>query len=431
MTTEKSHPAISKFDPEMAALIEKEQERQRLTLNLIASENFASPLVTDLEGCIFTNKNVEGYPNQRLVAGCEVADRVENLAIERLKQIFNCEHANVQSSTATVANISVMQALLNPGDTILSMNLNHGGHLSHGAGFHYSGKQYKAIHYGVDANSEIIDLEEVSRLANEHRPKLIICGGSSYPRLIDWAGFSAIAKSINAYLLADIAHNVGFIAANIIPSPVPFADVVTTSTHKTWRGPRGCGIILCRKELASKIDRAVFPGIQGAPKFDMIAARAVLFKESMTKEFKTYAIQTLSNAKALTEVFKEQGIRMVTDGTDTHLILLDIRKHIPSGKLAEDVLASVGLITNKNMIPFDSASPKLSSGIRLGSPFLTTRGMKEKEMHLVGNMVTRVLKNHDNPKILQQIKEQVIDLASKYPLFADEWLPQEVGQCVQ
>lgn len=415
---------LERFDPVMAKLLQQEEDRQRNTLGLIASENYASPLATFLEGSVFTNKNTEGYPGRRFVGGCEFADEVENLAIERLKQLFGCEHANLQAANATIGNISILHGLLKQGDTILSMSLSHGGHLSHGAAFHVSGKMFNVVQYGVSQETERIDLEEVKQLAQQHNPKMIICGASSYPQLIDYAGFAAIAKSVGAFLWVDCAHDVGLIAAGVIPSPVPHADVVSFSTQKTLRGPRGCGVILCRQALADKIDRAVFPNIQGGPKMDMIAARAVLFKECMSEEFKLYSKQVLLNAQALAQGCLSQGLRLITGGTDTHLIVADVTPLIPSGKEAEDVLNSVGIVTNKNMIPFDALPPNVSSGIRIGSPFLTTRGVKEAEMYEVGVLVGKVLQNHNQPEVLAEIRRQVAEIAEKYPLFAEEWLPR-------
>lgn len=414
---------FAQFDPEMAMLAQKEEERQRSTINIIASENFASPLSTYLEGGIWANKNTEGYPGKRYVAGCELADRVENLAIERLKELFQCEHANVQAMSATVGNVAIMNAVLKPGDTILSMELSHGGHLSHGASFHYSGKTFNAVHYGVNRETEQIDMDEVRKLALEHKPKMIICGTSSYPRLIDYAGFAEIAKSVEALFFVDLAHNVGLVAAGVIPSPVPYADIVSSSTHKTFRGPRGGGIILCKKELAGKIDRALFPGLQGAAKLDMIAARAVLFKECMTDEFKRYGKQVLRNAIALANGCLAEGMRLVAGGTDTHLVVVDVTNLIPTGKQAEEVLASIGIICNKNGIPFDSQPLTLASGIRIGSPFMTTRGMKEKEMFQVGVLVGQALRNYNDSRVLNNLRNEVQEMATKYPLFADEWLP--------
>ena len=424
MTRDDRADLLEPFDPEMAALTRQERERQLSTINLIASENFASPYASCLEGSIWANKNGEGYPGKRFVAGCELADRVEAIAIERAKALFGCEHANVQSMSATIGNVAILNALLKPGDLILSMELTHGGHLSHGATFHYSGKAFKAIHYGVDRATERIDMEQVRSLAREHRPKIIICGCSSYPRTIDYAAFGEIAKSVGAILLVDLAHNVGLVAAGVIPSPFPHADVVSTSTHKTFRGPRGGGLILCKQEFAAKIDRAVFPGLQGAPKLDMIAARAVLFKECMTPEFRRYGAQVVANAQALADGCRSQQLRLVAGGTDTHLVLVDVTSVIASGKQAESVLESVGIITNRNSIPFDAHPPNVSSGIRIGSPFLTTRGMKEPDLFRVGRLIGQVLEQHREYQVLESVAQELSVMAGKFSLFSPEWLPR-------
>jgi glycine hydroxymethyltransferase len=423
MTRDDRADLLECFDPEMAALTRQERERQLSTINLIASENFASPYAACLEGSIWANKNAEGYPGKRFVAGCELADRVEAIAIERAKMLFGCEHANVQAMSAPIGNVAVLNALLKPGDLILSMELTHGGHLSHGASFHYSGKAFKAIHYGVEPATERIDMEQVKSLAREHRPKMIICGCSSYPRTIDYAAFAEISKSVDAILLVDLAHNVGLVAAGVIPSPFPHADVVSTSTHKTLRGPRGGGLILCKKEFAAKIDRALFPGLQGAPKLDMIAARAVLFKECMAPEFKRYAAQVVANAQALADGCREQGLRLVAGGTDTHLVLVDVTGVVDSGKQAESVLESVGIITNRNGIPFDPLPPNVSSGIRLGSPFLTTRGMKQQDFRSVGLFIGRALKHRQDRHVLASAAQELLAMARKLPLFSAEWMP--------
>jgi glycine hydroxymethyltransferase len=423
MTRDDRADLLEPFDPEMAALTRQERERQLSTINLIASENFASPYASCLEGSIWANKNGEGYPGKRFVAGCELADRVEAIAIERAKMLFGCEHANVQSMSATIGNVAILNALLQPGDLILSMQLTHGGHLSHGAKFHYSGRAFRAIHYGVERGTERIDMAQVKSLALEHRPKLIICGCSSYPRTIDYAAFAAIAKSVDAILLVDLAHNVGLVAAGVIPTPFPHADVVSTSTHKTLRGPRGGGVILCKQELAAKIDRALFPGLQGAPKLDMIAARAVLFRECMTPEFKRYGAQVIANAQALADGCARQGLRLVTGGTDTHLVLVDVTGVVASGKQAESVLEAVGIITNRNGIPFDTQPPNIASGIRIGSPFLTTRGMKEHDFFSVGTFIGRVLNQHDDRHVLASAARELPGIARKFPLFSPEWMP--------
>jgi glycine hydroxymethyltransferase len=424
MYSDGSFAAIKNFDPEMAALTEEEEMRQLQTLCLIASENYASPLALGLEGTILACKNAEGYPGRRFVAGCEIADKIERLAIERIKSLFGCEHVNIQAMSATIANIAVLRALLKPGDTILSMELNHGGHLSHGAKFHYSGKTYNTVFYGVSRDTEKIDMDEVSKQAEIHKPKLIICGTSSYPRTIDYKEFSQIAKNIGAFLLADIAHPVGLIAAGLIPSPVPYADVVTTSTHKTWRGSRGCGVVMCKTELGAKIDSQIFPGLQGAPKMDMIAARAVQVKESMTPEFRSYQQAVIENARILADEISTAGFRLVSGGTDTHLLLVDVRKFIPSGREAENCLEDVGIVVNKNMIPYDPQGPQVTSGIRIGSPALTTRGLSKDEFRLVANMVAEALKNHQNTQVMKSIKKDVSEIAHKFPLFAEKWFPK-------
>ena len=421
MSTQERVEFLKKFDPEIAALLEDEQRKQHDTIGLIASENIASPLSVCLEGSIFTNKNTEGYPGKRYVGGTENEDKVELIAIDRLKKLFGCGHANLQSGNATIANSSVFMGLLKPGDTVLSMSLSDGGHLSHGARFHFSGKLYNIISYGVNKDNEQIDMDEVRRMALEHRPKMIICGGSAYPRLIDYKAFREIADEIGAYLWVDAAHIIGMIAGGAIPSPVPYADVVTFSTQKTLRGPRGCGVILCKEELKDKIDRGVFPGMQGGPKADMIAARAVLFKECMTKEYKEYQQQVLKNARALAKGCLNQGLSLVSGGTDTHLALVKVTDFVDSGREAELLLESVGIITNKNLIPFDPLSSNLTSGIRIGSPLMTTRGAKEQEMEYIGNLIGRTLKNKNNQEELDKIKQEVVAITAKYPMFAEEW----------
>ena len=417
---------VAQFDPEMARLVAAEERRQRDTVNLIASENYASPLALALEGSIFANKNAEGYPGKRFVAGCEHADAVEQLAVARLKDLFGCEHANVQAMSATIANVALLGTVLEPGDRLLGMRLADGGHLSHGAEFHLSGKTFEAVHYGVDRQTERIDMDRVADSAKRHRPKLIICGGSAYPRAIDYAAFGEIARSVGALLWADVAHTAGLIAAGVVPSPLPHADFVTTSTHKTWRGPRGFGVILCRKDWAERIDRALFPGIQGAPKMDMIAARAVFFKECATPEFREYARQVLDNAKALAEGLTEGGIRLVSGGTDTHLILADVRGQVPDGARAEALLAEVGIIANKNPIPFDPAPPTLSSGLRVGTAAMTTRGLETDKFRKIGALIARVLTDAKNPTVAEAARAEVANLVVDRPLFAQRWLPAQL-----
>ncbi len=417
---------VAQFDPEMARLVAAEERRQRDTVNLIASENYASPLALALEGSIFANKNAEGYPGKRFVAGCEHADAVERLAVARLKDLFGCEHANVQAMSATIANVALLGTVLEPGDRLLGMRLADGGHLSHGAEFHLSGKTFKAVHYGVDRQTERIDMDRVADSAKRHRPKLIVCGGSAYPRAIDYAAFGEIARSVGALLWADVAHTAGLIAAGVVPSPLPHADFVTTSTHKTWRGPRGFGVILCRKDWAERIDRALFPGIQGAPKMDMIAARAVFFKECATPEFREYARQVLDNAKALAEGLTEGGIRLVSGGTDTHLILADVRGQVPDGARAEALLAEVGIIANRNPIPFDPAPPTVSSGLRVGTAAMTTRGLETDKFRKIGALIARVLTDAKNPTVAEAARAEVANLVVDRPLFAQRWLPAQL-----
>ncbi|MFR3032191.1 MAG: serine hydroxymethyltransferase [Blautia sp.] len=418
-----SFEQIQKFDPEIAALTTEEEERQLHTLCLIASENYASLLAIGMEGTVWANKNAEGYPGRRFAGGCQLADKIEQLAVQRCKELFGCEYANVQSMSSTLSNIAVLRALLKPGDTILSMELNQGGHLSHGAKFHYSGKNYKVVQYGLNKETETIDMEQVESLAREYRPQLIICGTSSYPRKVDYQRFGQIARETGAYLMADIAHPVGLIAGGVIPSPVPYADVVTTSTHKTFRGPRGCGIIMCREALGKKIDQQVFPGMQGAPKMDMIASRAVLFKECMTPEYRAYQQMVAKNAQALADELKKCGLRLVSDGTETHLVLVDVRELIPTGRQAEEVLGSVGIVVNKNMIPYDPQPANQASGIRIGSPALTTRGFKEDDIREVARLLAETLKHRDNPAVLSEIAIKVKTKAERYPMFAKEWIP--------
>lgn len=414
------------YDPEIARLLSDEERKQRKSIGLIASENVASPMSICLEGSIFTNKNTEGYPGKRYVGGTENEDKIELLAIERLKQLFGCDHANLQSGNATIANSAVFMALLKPGETALSMSLNDGGHLSHGANFHFSGKFYNIIQYGVKKGDERIDLDQVRTLALKHRPKVIVCGGSAYPRLIDYEAFRAIADEAGAYLWVDAAHIIGMIAGKVIPSPVPYADVVTFSTQKTLRGPRGCGVILCKEQLKQKIDRGVFPGMQGGPKADMIAARAVLFKECMSVEYQVYQDQVLKNARALAQGCMDEGLPLVAGGTDTHLALVKVTDLVNSGREAELLLESVGIVTNKNLVPFDTLNSNETSGIRIGSPLMTTRGAKEEEMRRIGKLIGITLKNKSNENVMNWVRAQVDEITDRYPMFADEWIPKKV-----
>ena len=416
------------FDPEMADLLHREEKRQFETIGLIASENVVSPMASALEGSVFTNKNTEGYPGKRFVGGCQLADQAELLAIERVKKAFGAEHANIQSGNATIANMAVLTALLNKGDTFMGLTLDNGGHLSHGAKFHYSGREFNALHYGVSKETEYIDMDQVRRMALEHKPKLIVTGASSYPRMIDYKGFREICDEVGAYFWVDCAHDCGLIAGGAIPSPIPYADVVTTSTQKTMRGPRGCGIILCRAELATKIDRAVFPRIQGGPKGDMLAARGVLFYELLQPEFKAYAKQVCLNAKALAQGCKDEGLRLITGGTDTHMVMVDVTPVIANGQEAETLLCSLGFITNKNMIPYDTLPPSLGSGLRLGSPTMTTRGAKEDEMYRIGRLLGKALNHKDDPAVLEEIKAEVYQIATSHPMFSSEWVSPSIRE---
>lgn len=414
---------LDMFDPEMADLLHREEKRQFETIGLIASENVVSPMASVLEGSVFTNKNTEGYPGKRFVGGCQLADQAELLALERIKKAFGAEHANIQSGNATIANMAVLTGLLEKGDTILGLTLDNGGHLSHGAKFHYSGREFNAYHYGVNRETERIDMEQVRAMALEHKPKLIVTGASSYPRMIDYRGFREICDEVGAYFWVDCAHDCGLIAGGAIPSPVPYADVVTMSTQKTLRGPRGCGVILCREELGSRIDRGVFPRLQGGPKADMLAARGVLFLELLQPEFKTYAKQVCLNARALASGCRDEGLRLITGGTDTHMVMLDVTPVIENGQQAETLLASLGIITNKNMIPYDSLPPSVASGLRIGSPTMTTRGAKEEEMYRIGRLLGRALNHKDDVAALEEIKAEVYRIATSHPMFSSEWVP--------
>jgi len=408
-------------DPEIYSLIKEEEKRQKSTLNLIASENYASQATLEAQASITADKLGEGYVGNRECAGCEVIDKIEELAIRRAKAIFKAEHVNVQCPTATQANIAVYAGLLKPGDTVLSPKLSHGGHFSHGSPRHLSGKTYRFFHYEVSRQTEQIDFGEVERMALEKRPKLIIAGMSAYPRSIDFSHFRRVANKVGAFLLADIAHIVGLIIAGLHPDPIPYADVVTSSTHKTFRGPRGGGIILCKKEFAKVVDEAVFPGTQGAPLMNLIASRAVLFKEAMSPKFKEYQEQVVDNAKVLSAVLTSNGIRIVSGGTDTHMILIDLRPQGLEGSEAEKLLYSVGITTNKNLIPFDDKPPNVTSGLRLGTSALTTRGMKRGEMEEIGMLASNVLLNPSRQSILRDVKKMVLSISKRFPIFSTEW----------
>lgn len=409
---------LLKIDPEVAYLIRSEIERLQNTLQLIASENYTSKAVLEAQGSVMTQKYAEGYPGNRYYAGCRYVDEVENLAIDRAKKLFKAEHANVQPHSGTQANMAVYFAILQEGDTILSMDRNCGGHLSHGSPVNFSGRFYKVVCYHVKKDTEIIDYDEVAQLAEQYRPKLIIAGASAYPRVIDFSMFKKIADSVGAYLLVDMAHIAGLIAANVHPSPIPYADFVTSTTHKTLRGPRS-GFILCKEKYGKLIDKMVFPGIQGGPLMHVIAAKAVAFKEAMEPSFVDYQKQVVRNAKALAESLIKLGYRIVSGGTDTHLLLVDLQPKGITGKEAETVLESAGIIVNKNSIPYDPLKPAITSGIRLGTPSVTTRGMKESEMEIIAELIDDALKNRENTAALANIAQKVKQLCDRFPIYTE------------
>lgn len=403
------------FDPEVYDAIQKETNRQKNKIELIASENFVSETVMEANGSPLTNKYAEGYPGKRYYGGCEFVDVVENLAIERAKKIFGAEYANVQAHSGAQANMAVFFALLTPGDTVLSMSLAHGGHLSHGSPVNMSGKYFNIVPYGVTEDTNTIDYDEVRRIALECKPKLILAGASAYPRTIDFERFAQIAKEVGAYFMVDMAHIAGLIAAGCHPSPMPHADVVTTTTHKTLRGPRGGLILTNDEELAKKINKAIFPGIQGGPLMHTIAAKAVCFKEALTDEFKAYQQQVVKNAKKLAETLMSEGFKLVSGGTDNHLMLVDLTDTGVTGKEAEKMLDDVGITVNKNAIPFDTKSPFITSGIRIGTPASTSRGFKEDDMVEVGKLIALTIKDFDNSQ--DEVRKRVQALCDKHPLY--------------
>mgnify|MGYP004530621989 FL=1 len=405
---------IRKIDPQIADVIEAEVNRQRNKIELIASENFVSNAVIEAMGTPLTNKYAEGYPGKRYYGGCEFVDVAEQLAIDRAKEIFGAEHANVQPHSGAQANLAVFFAVLNPGDTVLSMNLAHGGHLSHGSPVNISGKYYNIVPYGVSEDTYRVDYDEIRKIALECKPKLIVAGASAYPRILDFKAFSDIAKEVGAYLMVDMAHIAGLVAAGLHPSPVPYADFVTSTTHKTLRGPRG-GLILCKEEHAKIIDKAIFPGIQGGPLMHIIAAKAVCFKEALSDEFKEYQNQIVKNAKALSGELIKNGFDLVSGGTDNHLMLLDLRSMPITGKQAEHMLDVVGITANKNAIPFDPEKPFVTSGVRLGTPAVTSRGMKEEDMAEIAELISLTLKDFDANK--DGVASRVRALCDKYPLY--------------
>jgi glycine hydroxymethyltransferase len=409
---------VEEFDPEVAKAIDLEEQRQRNKIELIASENFVSRAVMAAQGSVLTNKYAEGYPGKRYYGGCEYVDIVEDLARERIKQLFGAEHANVQPHSGAQANTAVYLAVLKPGDTVLGMNLAHGGHLTHGSPVNISGLYYNFVAYGVDAESETINYDEILRLALEHRPKLLVAGASAYPRSIDFKRLREIADEAGCLLMVDMAHIAGLVAAGIHTSPVPYADFVTSTTHKTLRGPRG-GVILCREKYAQKIDKAIFPGIQGGPLMHVIAAKAVAFKEALEPGFKGYQEKIVQNAKILAECLTQRGFRLVSGGTDNHLLLLDLRNKGISGKDAEHALDEAGITVNKNSIPFDPASPFVTSGIRIGTPAVTTRGMDSQAMEEIAEAIDLVLTYHGQADKLQEAQNLVRDLCARFPLYPD------------
>jgi glycine hydroxymethyltransferase len=409
--------ALFEADPDIAAAIDNETRRQHDDLELIASENFVSEAVLDAMGSVFTNKYAEGYPGKRYYGGCEFADVVENLARDRAKQLFGAEHANVQPHAGSQANMEAYAAVLQPGDTILGLNLAHGGHLTHGHHLNFSGKTYKIVPYGVTRETETIDYDDLEKLAERERPKLIIGGGSAYPRVIDFARMRQIADKVGALFLVDMAHFAGLVAGGVHPSPVPYAHIVTSTTHKTLRGPRA-GMILSKQEFAAAIDKVVFPGMQGGPLVHIIAAKAVCFREALQPEFRSYARQIVANAKVLAETLAAEGFRIISGGTDTHLMLVDVFSKGMLGSDAEKALGEGGITVNKNAIPFDTNPPMKPSGIRIGTPALTTRGMKEEEMRQVGRWIAEALNSRSDAAVLGKIRRQVLGLADAFPLYA-------------
>ena len=405
---------LRKNDEEVLEIIKRETRRQENNIELIASENFTSKAVMEAMGSIMTNKYAEGYPHKRYYGGCEFVDQVEDLARERMKKLFNAEHANVQPHSGSQANMAVYMAMLKPGDTILGMNLSHGGHLTHGSPVNFSGILYNVVPYGVKKDTEEIDYEEVRTLAIEHKPKIIVAGASAYPRIIDFAKFREICDEVGAYLMVDMAHIAGLVAVGAHPSPVPYSDFVTTTTHKTLRGPRG-GAILCKEQYAKAIDKAIFPGIQGGPLMHVIAAKAVCFKEAMEEEYKEYMEQVIRNTKVLGEELTKYGFRLVSGGTDNHLILVDLTNKNITGKDAEKILDSVGITVNKNTIPFETLSPFVTSGIRIGTAATTSRGFKEEEMVEIAQLINYVIDHREED--LSMIEDKVTAICSKYPLY--------------
>jgi glycine hydroxymethyltransferase len=407
---------LEKVDPEINHAILLETRRQAGKIELIASENFVSEAVLEAQGCIMTNKYAEGYPGKRYYGGCEFVDIAENLAIERCKQLFGADHVNVQPHSGSQANMAVYFAAVQPGDTILGMNLSHGGHLTHGSPANFSGKLYKIVSYGVDKDTETIDFAEVEKLAKEHKPKMIVVGASAYPRLLDFDRFRKIADEVGAVIMADIAHIAGMVATGLHPTPIPVCEYVTSTTHKTLRGPRG-GLIMCKEAYAKTLNSRVFPGMQGGPLMHIIAAKAVAFKEALLPEFKQYQQQILNNAQALADELKNNGFRLVSGGTDNHLMLVDLTPKGATGKDAQEALDRAGITVNKNGIPFDTKGPQITSGIRVGTPAVTTRGMKENEMRQIATYIADVIGNINDETKIQAVAEKVKTLCARFPLY--------------
>ena len=408
---------LANVDPQVQAAIDQDLSRQRNKLEMIASENIVSSAVMQAQGSVLTNKYAEGYPGKRYYGGCEYVDVVEQLAIDRAKELFGAGYANVQPHSGAQANTAVFFALLNPGDTILGMNLTDGGHLTHGSPVNISGKYFKIVPYGVDKETERIDYDELEKLAKQHKPKLIIGGASAYSRIIDFARMAQIAKAVGAYFMVDMAHIAGLVAAGLHPNPVPYADVVTTTTHKTLRGPRG-GLILCKDaEFGKQFNKAIFPGIQGGPLMHIVAAKAVAFKEALSEDFKTYQQQVVKNAAALADELMQKGFRIVSGGTDNHLMLVDLCSKNITGKEAQNLLDDIGITANKNTIPFEPLSPFVTSGIRLGTPALTTRGLKEADIRQVADIIAEVIEKRDDETVIARAKEKVADICKRFPLY--------------
>jgi glycine hydroxymethyltransferase len=410
--------SLADVDPEIAGAIRQEIRRQADGLELIASENFVSSAVLEAAGSVMTNKYAEGYPGKRYYGGCEFVDVAESLALSRVKQLFKAEHANVQPHSGAQANMTVYLTLMKPGDKVLGMNLAHGGHLTHGHPLNFSGKLYTIVPYGVRQDDERIDYEELEKLAHEHKPNMIMVGASAYPRVIDFARIAAVARAVGAPMVVDMAHIAGLVAGGVHPSPVPHADFVTSTTHKTLRGPRG-GLILCREQYAKDVDRALFPGVQGGPLMHIIAAKAVCFKEAMEPAFAEYQRQVVANAARLAKVIADHGFRLVSGGTDNHLMLVDVFSKGITGKAAETALGKAAITVNKNAIPFDKNPPMTASGIRVGTPAMTTRGMREAEMDVIGDLIARVLASPEDDRVIATVKSEVERLARRFPLYPE------------